>query len=129
MPPCTFPCSKNSITQFECSGDGYTSKSAARMASTSRKCTAVLRDEELEYLLQCESEQSLSDSDFDTENELEDRALLDTVINEDSDEDYSAMQDFVWENMENYKGQKENFMGSVGPQGAAKLVTEIVDIF
>jgi hypothetical protein len=26
----------------------------------------------------------------------------------------------VWEDMENYKGQRENFMGGVGPQGAAK---------
>jgi hypothetical protein len=28
--------------------------------------------------------------------------------------------------MKNYKGQKENFMGSVGPQGAAKHMTETV---
>jgi hypothetical protein len=38
------------------------------MASTSNKCSAVLRVEELERLLQSDSEQSLSDSDFDTEN-------------------------------------------------------------
>jgi hypothetical protein len=31
--------------------------------------------------------------------------------------------------MSNYKGQREHFTGSVGPQGAAKEVTEIVDIF
>jgi hypothetical protein len=99
------------------------------MASSSRKHTAVLRVEELECLLQSESEQSLSDSDFDTENELEDCALLHTVINEGSDEDDSAMRDFVWENVENYKGQRENFTGNVGPQGAAKLVTQIVDVF
>jgi hypothetical protein len=30
--------------------------------------------------------------------------------------------------MNNYKGQMENFKGSVGPQGAAEEVTEIVDI-
>jgi hypothetical protein len=99
------------------------------MASTSRKCTAVLRDEELEYLLQSESEQSLSDSDFETKDELEDRALLNTVINEGSDEDDSVTQDFVWEHMENYKGQRENFTGNVGSQGAAKLVMEIMDVF
>lgn len=99
------------------------------IASTSRKHTAVLHDEEVEYLLQSESEQSLSDLDFDTENELEDRALLDTVINEASNEDDSATQDFVWENMEHYKGRREHFTGSVGPQGAAKHVTQIVDIF
>jgi hypothetical protein len=31
--------------------------------------------------------------------------------------------------MQNYKEQRENFMGSVGPQGPAKDVMEIVDIF
>jgi hypothetical protein len=101
----------------------------AAIASTSRKRSAVLRDDELEYLLQFKSKQSLSDSDFDTENDLEDRALLHTVVSDGSDEDDSATQDFVWENMEYYKGQRENFMGSVGPQGAAKHITEIVDIF
>jgi hypothetical protein len=29
----------------------------------------------------------------------------------------------VWEDMNNYKGQRENFTGSVGPQGALKQVT------
>jgi hypothetical protein len=70
------------------------------MASTSRKRTAVLRDE-VEYLLQSELEQSLSDSDGDTEDELEDHALIDTVIAEGSDEDDSAKQDFIWDSMEN----------------------------
>jgi cytochrome c556 len=56
-------------------------------------------------------------------------AWLDTVGNEGSDEDDNSTQALVWENMENYKGQKENFTGNVGPQGAAKHVTEIVDIF
>jgi hypothetical protein len=47
--------------------------------------------------------------------------------NEDNDD--SGTQAFIWENMQNYKGQRENFTGSVGPQGAAKGVMEIVDIF
>jgi hypothetical protein len=63
-----------------------------------------------------------------TQNELEDHALLDTVRNEDSEKDDSDTQDFVWENMENYREQREKFMGSVGPQGAAEHITEIVDI-
>jgi hypothetical protein len=92
-----------------------TSKSAAGMASTSRKRTAVLHDEDVEYLLQSESENSLSDSDLDTDNELEDRALLDTVITEGSDEDI-ARRDFIWENMDNYEGRRENFTGSFGPE-------------
>jgi hypothetical protein len=72
----------------------------------------------------------LSDSDFDTENDFEDHALLDTVVNDSNDEDDdSATKDFIWDNMKNYKGQRENFTGSVGPQGAAKHVMEIVDVF
>jgi hypothetical protein len=63
------------------------------MASTSKKRSAVLRDDELECLLLSDSEQSSSESDFDTENELEDRAVLDTVRNEDSDEDDRVTQD------------------------------------
>jgi hypothetical protein len=104
----------------------------AVMASTSKRHSAVLHDEELEFFFffcQSDSKQSLLDSNFDTENKLEDRTVLDTVRNEDSDEDDSAAQAFIWENMENYKGQRENFMGSVGPQGPAKDVMESVDIF
>jgi hypothetical protein len=71
------------------------------MAGTSRKHTAVLHDEEVADLLQSKSKQSLSDSGLDTENELEDRALLDTVIIEGSDKDDDPRQDFVWENVEN----------------------------
>jgi hypothetical protein len=59
----------------------------AVMASASMKRSAVMSEEELECLLQSDSEQSLSDSDFDTENELDDHALLDAVGNEGSDED------------------------------------------
>jgi hypothetical protein len=75
----------------------------AAMASTSKKRSAVLRDEKLECLLLIDSKRNLSESDSDTENELEDRAVLDTMRNEDSHEDDSATQAFIWENMENYK--------------------------
>jgi cytochrome c556 len=75
------------------------------------------------YLLLSESEQNLSDSEYGTENELHNCALFDAVVN-----DGSATQDFVWENMQNYKGQRENFTGSAGPQVATKHVTKIVVI-
>jgi hypothetical protein len=51
-----------------------------------------------EYLCLSESEKSLSESEFDTDNELDDQALLHDVIN-----DGSVNHDFVWENMQNYK--------------------------
>jgi hypothetical protein len=78
-------------------------------------------------LLLSESEISLSYSAFDTDDELDGHGL--GVVNDGSDEDDSITQDFVWDNMENYKGQRENIMGNIGPQGAAKHVAEIVDIF
>jgi cytochrome c556 len=31
------------------------------------------------------------------------------MINDGSDENHSVTQDFVWENMQNYKGQRESF--------------------
>jgi hypothetical protein len=71
-----------------------------------------------ECLLGSKSEESLSDSKFDSENELDDCALLDVAVDDDSDVD-DIIQDFVWEDMNNYKGQRANFTGSVGPQGAA----------
>jgi hypothetical protein len=65
----------------------------------------------------------ISYSEFDADNELDDPALLDAVVNDSSDEDDNITQEFVWENVQNYKRQKEKCMGSVGPQGAAKHVT------
>jgi hypothetical protein len=56
--------------------------------------------------------------------ELDDHALLDVVVDDNSDEDDDIIQDFVRKEMNNYTGQRENFMGSVEPQGAAKEVTE-----
>jgi hypothetical protein len=92
------------------------------------KQSAVLCDDEVEeYLLLSKSEQSLSDSEFDTENELDDCTFLDAVVNDGNDEDDSATQDFIRENKHNYKGQEENFTSSVGLQDAAKYVTETVD--
>jgi hypothetical protein len=41
--------------------------------------------------------------EFDSENELDDCALLDVVVGGNSDED-DINQDFVWEDMNNYKG-------------------------
>jgi hypothetical protein len=50
------------------------------------------------------------------------------VVDGDSDYD-DIIQDCEWEDMNNYKEQWENFTGSAGPQGAAKQVTGIVDVF
>jgi hypothetical protein len=54
-------------------------------------------------------------------------AVLYVTVNGGSDED--DIRDFVLEDMENYKGQRENSTSIVRPQGAAKHLTEIVDFF
>jgi hypothetical protein len=88
------------------------------MAFAGRKLFCVTKQE---TLLGSESEESLSDLECDSENELDDCTVLDVVMDGDSDQD--IIQDFLWEDMNNYKGQRENFTGSVGPQGAVKQVT------
>jgi hypothetical protein len=78
-------------------------------------------DEEVgKYLLVSESEERSSDLELDSDNELDDCALLDVVVNNDSNEDDIIVQDFIWEDMENHKGQREDFMAIVGPQTVAK---------
>jgi hypothetical protein len=91
----------------------------------------VLHDEAEvgENLLLSKSEGSLSYLEIDNDSELDYHALLDVVVNDGSDEDDNITQDFVSENMENYMGQRENFMGNVGSQRATEHVTEIVDVF
>jgi hypothetical protein len=68
-----------------------------------------------ECLLCSESEEGLPDSEYDSANELDDCAFPDVVVGGDSDDDDEIIQNFVWEDMNNYKGQKENIMGSVEP--------------
>jgi hypothetical protein len=65
------------------------------MASTSRKRSAVLCDDDVkECLLANKYEESLSDLEFDSENELDDCSLLDVAVDDDSGED-DIIQDFV----------------------------------
>jgi hypothetical protein len=57
-----------------------------------------------EYLLS-QSEQCLSDLEFDTGDELSDCAFLVGAIN-----DKTSAQDFIWENMHTYKGKMETVL-------------------
>jgi hypothetical protein len=43
--------------------------------------------------------------------------------------DDDDIQDFVWQDINNYKAQRENLMGHVAPQFATKQVTKIADVF
>jgi hypothetical protein len=96
------------------------SYSGEAKASNMEKQSAVLSDEVEtgEYLVLSKSEGSSTNSKFDIE--LNDHALLDAMVNDGSNEDDLCL----WEN---YKEQRKTFMGSGGPQGAAKHdITETV---
>jgi hypothetical protein len=93
-----------------------------------KRSANVLSERDVEQLLRSDSEDSLSESDSDS-SATSDRALIDAVEYEDSDEDHSVNEDFMWEDMESFRGRRENFTGSVGPQGLAKDVTDIVKLF
>jgi hypothetical protein len=80
------------------------------------------------YVLGSKPEESLSDSECDSDNELDDCGVPHVVVDGDSDEDDDNIQDRVWEDMKNYMEQRENVMGSAGPHSVTKQMTEIVDI-
>jgi hypothetical protein len=91
-----------------------------------KRSANVLSESEVENLLHSDSEQSLCESDSSVTS---DRAFIDAVEYVDSDEDQSANEEFMWEDMESYRERRENVTGSVGPQGLAKDVTDIVELF
>lgn len=53
--------------------------------------------------------------EFDADNELNCCALRDAVRYACSGEGDCITQNLVWKNMQNSKGQRENFTGSVEP--------------
>jgi hypothetical protein len=69
-----------------------------------------------EYLLVSKYEEILSHFEFDSDKKLDDCAFLCVVVNGNSDDEDD--HDFVWEDVS--KRHIGDFMGSVGPQGAAK---------
>jgi hypothetical protein len=70
------------------------------MTSSSRKWSAILYGDEVEEcLLGIRSEESASYLEFGSDNGLDDCAFLD-----DSDDDNDDDGDFVWEDMNNYRG-------------------------
>jgi hypothetical protein len=78
------------------------------MASNSKKLLAVLCDDEVgECLLGSEAKESLSDSQF----ELDDCALLDVVVDGDSDEDDTVLFRLCMGGHEQLQGAKGKFHG------------------
>jgi hypothetical protein len=109
------------------------------MASSSKKGLGIrdisnlLDSNEIIHKLIDSDDREFSDTDVSSDTdfgEQEDDALL-------VDGDNSGVGDtanvndskFLWEDMRNYVGQRENFSGSSGPQDSAKDLTNAVDIF
>jgi len=80
------------------------------------------------------SHKSLSDSSSDSvsssNNEIDDIAVADAIINDDSgDEEEIVHRDFRWETMDNYTGHREVFSCDFGPRNGAENVSDIVQCF
>jgi len=73
---------------------------------------------------------SSSDSVSSSDNEIDDTAVTDAIINDDSgDEEEILHRDFRWETMDNYTGQREVFSCDFGPKNGAENVSDIVQCF
>ena len=80
------------------------------------------------------SHKSLSDSSSDSvsssNNEIDDIAVADAIINDDSgDEEEIVHRDFRWETMDNYTGHREVFSCDFGPRNGAENVSHVVQCF
>ena len=76
----------------------------------------------------CDRQWSLSDSSSESvsssDNEIDDIAVADAIVNDDSgDEEEILHRDFRWETMDNYTGHKEVFSCDFGPRNGAENVT------
>ena len=74
------------------------------------------------------SDESLSDSSSDSvsssDNEIDEIAVADAIISDDSgDEEEILHRDFRWETMDNYTGHREVFSCDFGPRNGAENVT------
>jgi hypothetical protein len=80
------------------------------------------------------SEESLNDSSdsvSSSDNEVEDIAVVHSIINDNSDEEEEEIlhRNFRWETMDNYTGHREVFSCDFGPRNGAENVSDIVQCF
>jgi hypothetical protein len=89
-----------------------------------------LRDTELvEILSKSDSSSGSSSFSDSSDNEIDDLAVADAIINDDSDGEEETYKTFLWETMDNYTGQKELFHVESGPRNKARNVTDILECF
>jgi len=69
---------------------------------------------------------SSSDSVSSGDNEIDNTAVADAIINEDSgDEEEILHRDFGWETVDNYTGHREVFSCDFAPRNGAENVSDI----
>jgi hypothetical protein len=56
-------------------------------------------------------------------------AVVDTIINDDSDGEEETYKTFLWETMDNYTGHKELYHLECGPRNEARNVSDILECF
>ena len=69
------------------------------------------------------------DSVSSSDNEIDEVAIADAVINDSGEEEELLHQDFLWETMDNYTGRREVFSCDFGPRNGAENVSDIVECF
>jgi len=73
---------------------------------------------------------SSSDSVSSSDNEIDDIAVADAIINDDSGAEEEILhQDFRWETMDTYTGHREVFSCDFGLRNGAENVSDIVQCF
>ena len=70
-----------------------------------------------------------SDSVSSNNNETDDTAVADAIINDDSGDEEILHRDFRWETMDNYTGHREVFNCDFGPRNGAENLSDIVRCF
>jgi len=79
------------------------------------------------------SDESFSDSNSDSvsssDNEIDDIAVADAIINDESGDEEILHRDFRWETMDNYTGHREVFSCDSGPRNGAENVNDTVQCF
>jgi cytochrome c556 len=70
----------------------------------------------------------MQDTVIHSDHSTDDDAVTDTLVNgddNDTEAEAASADNFVWENMSNYKEQREQFRGRHGPKSAEKKVQGI----
>jgi hypothetical protein len=94
--------------------------------------SSIIESKELVQELKDSDESEMSDihesSESDFHNKKDAMLLPDSGDDNDGDECVHVNDtNFVWEDMDNYSGLREVFIGMCGPQNSVQSVTDVVD--